>query len=327
MNLPELCQSVIQGHIPSLAKAITLLESRRADQRDSALKLLNILTPHSGSSVRLGISGSPGVGKSTLIEALGLALIDMGYQVAVLAIDPSSPLSGGSILGDRIRMEKLANHRKAFVRPSPSQGTLGGTSRHTAEAMIACEAAGFNFIIIETVGIGQSEVQAASMVDLFLYLHLPGSGDDIQGIKRGILELADLVAITKADGDSLAPAHLAKGQLEQSLHLSKPHATPRVLLTSTQTNTGVNELANAVLAIIDERKHAGTFVKKRQDQLGTSFRSEVLFLFEDLIKNKSPVSPELYRLDQQVKAGILSPILAAKQFVDGLLAISPHDRA
>ncbi len=319
MDVKTLSESVCRGDIPALAKAITLLESKRSDQRDDALTLLSTLMPNSGKSIRLGMSGAPGVGKSTLIEALGLTLITMGYKVAVLAIDPSSPLSGGSILGDRIRMEKLANHPKAFIRPSPSQGTLGGTARHTMEAIIACEAAGFNFIIIETVGIGQSEVLAASMVDLFLYLHLPGSGDDIQGIKRGILELADMVAITKADGESLAAAHLAKAQLEQSLHLSKPDETPAVYLTSAQLKSGVTELATAVVEATNKRKQNGSFASKRQEQLGICLRNEIAFLFADLLSTKNPITHKLGQLEAQVKAGKVAPMLAAKEFVAELL--------
>ena len=199
--MAKLAHGVLSGDRRSLGRAITLIESRRLDHQDQAAELLSLLLPQSGKAIRLGITGPPGAGKSTFIEAFGLNLVGQGKKVAVLAVDPSSVRSGGSILGDKTRMEELSRHPAAFIRPSPSGGTLGGVARRTREAMLACEAAGYDVVIIETVGVGQSETAVAAMVDMFLLLLSPGGGDELQGIKRGIMELADLVVVNKADGD------------------------------------------------------------------------------------------------------------------------------
>ena len=204
---PEaLAQAVLAGQRHALARAITLIESTRADHRQSAEALLEHLLPHTGNSIRIGISGVPGVGKSTFIEAFGLHVLNGGHRLAVLAVDPSSPRSGGSILGDKTRMEELARDQRAFIRPSPSGGTLGGVARRSREALLACEAAGFDVIVVETVGVGQSETAVADLVDLFLLLLVPGGGDELQGIKKGIVEIADLIVVNKADGDLAAAA-------------------------------------------------------------------------------------------------------------------------
>jgi len=208
-----------------MAKAITLLESTRADHRLRADELLTALLPHTGKSFRLGISGVPGVGKSTFIEALGLHLIALGHRVAVLAVDPSSSVSGGSILGDKTRMELLSVHEKAYIRPSPSSGTLGGVAEKTRESMLVCEAAGYDVVIVETVGVGQSETAVANMTDMFVLMQLPNAGDDLQAIKKGVMELADLVAINKADLDALA-ATRAQAQITSSLRLLGLHGNP-----------------------------------------------------------------------------------------------------
>jgi LAO/AO transport system kinase len=209
----------------AMAKAITLLESTRADHRAQADELLTALLPHTGNSFRLGISGVPGVGKSTFIEALGLYLISQGHRVAVLAVDPSSSVSGGSILGDKTRMEKLSVHEQAYIRPSPSSGTLGGVAEKTREAMLVCEAAGYDIVIVETVGVGQSETAVASMTDMFVLLQLPNAGDDLQAIKKGVMELADLVVINKADIDEMA-ATRAQAQITSALRLLGMHGNP-----------------------------------------------------------------------------------------------------
>ncbi len=208
-----------------MAKAITLLESTRADHRLRADELLTALLPHTGKSFRLGISGVPGVGKSTFIEALGLYLIAQGHRVAVLAVDPSSSVSGGSILGDKTRMEQLSVHEKAYIRPSPSSGTLGGVAEKTRESMLVCEAAGYDVVIVETVGVGQSETTVANMTDMFVLMQLPNAGDDLQAIKKGVMELADLVAINKADLDAIA-ATRAQAQITSSLRLLGLHGNP-----------------------------------------------------------------------------------------------------
>ena len=225
----KLAQSVLGEPGPvqrrAIAKAITLLESTRADHRAQADELLTALLPHTGKSFRLGISGVPGVGKSTLIEALGLFLIERGHRVAVLTIDPSSTVSGGSILGDKTRMERLSVHERAYIRPSPSSGTLGGVAEKTREAMLVCEAAGHGFVIVETVGVGQSEIAVAGMTDMFVLMQLPNAGDDLQAIKRGVVELADLVVINKADLDRDA-ATRAQAQVTSALRLYGQHGHP-----------------------------------------------------------------------------------------------------
>ncbi|MCP4995672.1 MAG: methylmalonyl Co-A mutase-associated GTPase MeaB, partial [Gammaproteobacteria bacterium] len=201
LEIETLANEVLAGNRRALARAITLIESTRRDHRTSAIVLLERLIPHSGKSIRLGISGVPGVGKSTFIEALGNHIIDAGHQVAVLTVDPSSAISGGSILGDKTRMESLSRRKEAYIRPSPAGKTLGGVTRRSREALILCEAAGFDVIIVETVGVGQSETRVAEMADMFILLLLPGAGDELQGIKRGIMELADLILINKADDE------------------------------------------------------------------------------------------------------------------------------
>jgi LAO/AO transport system kinase len=214
-----LADGVLEGNRRALARAITLIESERPDHRVTASALLERVIPHSGNSIRLGISGAPGVGKSTFIEALGNYLIDAGHRVAVLTVDPSSSISGGSILGDKTRMELLSRRGEAYIRPSPAGKTLGGVTRRSREALILCEAAGFDVIIVETVGVGQSETRVADMTDMFLLLLLPGAGDELQGIKRGIMELADLILINKADDDLLALADRAAAEYHSALQL------------------------------------------------------------------------------------------------------------
>src|SRR6188472_250749 len=215
----ELADAVRAGDRRALARAITLVESTRADHRDDAVELLDALMPATGEATRVGISGAPGAGKSTFIEALGMHLVDAGHRVAVLAVDPSSTRSGGSILGDKTRMEELSRRPEAYIRPSPSSGTLGGVARRTREAMLVCEAAGFDVVVIETVGVGQSEVAVAGMVDLFVLLLGPGAGDELQGVKRGIVELADVVVVNKADGALADLARHTAADYTHALHL------------------------------------------------------------------------------------------------------------
>ena len=243
----------------SLAKAITLLESTRADHRIDADELLNALLPHTGRSLRLGISGVPGVGKSTFIEALGLRLIERGHRVAVLAVDPSSSLSGGSILGDKTRMERLSVHPAAFIRPSPASGTLGGVAEKTREAMLVCEAAGFDVVIVETVGVGQSETAVAGMTDIFVLLQLPNAGDDLQAMKKGVMELADLIVVNKADLDADA-ATRAQAQMSGSTR------HPPVLLASALRDEGIADFWDAVQRLLQQRRDSGEFESRRRRQ-------------------------------------------------------------
>ena len=241
---------VINGDRRLLAKTITLVESSHPDHRNLAGLILDRLLPYTGNAIRLGITGVPGVGKSTFIESLGLILVDKGHKLAVLAVDPSSSRSGGSILADKTRMANLSNAKNAFIRPSPSEGTLGGVARMTREAMLVCEAAGFDVIFIETVGVGQSETSVHAMVDFFLVLMLAGAGDELQGLKKGVLELADALVIHKADGDNVTRAKKAQLDYEKALHLLNPHSAnwqPPVKICSSLTQTGLLALWKMVL--------------------------------------------------------------------------------
>ncbi|MBM3627188.1 MAG: methylmalonyl Co-A mutase-associated GTPase MeaB, partial [Alphaproteobacteria bacterium] len=242
-DVAALAAAVAGGSRRALARAITLVESSRADHRDEADRLLDALMPRTGGAVRVGISGAPGVGKSTFIEAFGLFLLGLGRRPAVLAIDPSSPLTGGSILGDKTRMERLARDERAFIRPSPAGGTLGGVARRTREAGLLCEAAGFDVVVVETVGVGQSETAVADMVDLLVLLLPPGGGDELQGIKKGIVELADIVVVNKADGDLAAAAGRAAAEYRAAIHMLRPARagwTPPVLQVSALREQGLD---------------------------------------------------------------------------------------
>ena len=284
-----------------------------------ANELLNQLLPHSGRSLRLAISGSPGVGKSTFIEAFGEQLLNAGHKLAVLAVDPSSPISGGSILGDRIRMETLSRHPDVFIRPSPAGTMLGGTAKRTREAIIACEAAGFDRICVETVGVGQSETLAASMTDLFVLLYLPNSGDDVQGIKRGILELADFVVITKADGALTTAANLAKSQIEQALMLTRgtSHYPPQVFTVSSITGEGIRELGEALIATAKDRQGSGFFANKRRQQSLAWLRSE--FIDQIIADADRKLADEAEAIKAEVENYTVAPSVAARRLISKIL--------
>jgi LAO/AO transport system kinase len=264
-------QGVLAGDRRAVAKTITLLESRRPDHVELGQQVLEKLVPEAGDTLRLGVSGAPGVGKSTFIETLGLQLIEKGHRIAVLAVDPSSPISGGSILGDKTRMSELAGSENAYIRPSPSGGTLGGVAHRTREAMLVCEAAGFDVVIVETVGVGQSEAEVASMVDFFAVLLQPGAGDELQGIKKGVLELADSLVVNKADGPTAALAERTQGEYGQALHLLRPRSeswTPRVLLASALEGRGIEEFWETVGEHRRVLRASGEFDARRQVQAG-----------------------------------------------------------
>jgi LAO/AO transport system kinase len=262
-------QGILARNRRAIAKAITLLESTRPDHRERADALLNQLLPHTGNAMRVGISGVPGVGKSTFIEALGLFLIDRGHKIAVLTIDPSSSVSGGSILGDKTRMERLSVHENAYIRPSPASGTLGGVAEKTREAMLVCEAAGHDIVIVETVGVGQSETAVAGMTDMFVLLQLPNAGDDLQAIKKGVMELADLVVINKADLDPGA-ATRAQATITSALRVfsfhGHAHDVPRVMQLSAAKAQGIDAFWQQVLAFRDRRQQGGAFAQRRKQQ-------------------------------------------------------------
>ena len=300
------------GERRALAKSITLLESTRADHRSRADALLNALLPHTGHGMRLGISGVPGVGKSTFIETLGLALIAKGHRVAVLAIDPSSSLSGGSILGDKTRMEQLSVNEAAYIRPSPASGTLGGVAEKTREAMLVCEAAGFDVVIVETVGVGQSETAVASMTDLFVLLQLPNAGDDLQAIKKGVMELADLVVINKADLDPLA-ATRAQANIAGSLRLFAGHDNmPRVLTMSALRNDGFDTFWSAVEAFHAKRRASGEFAARRQSQALAWMWDIVQARLQADFRRHAAVRQALPQAIQDVTAARIAPSVAAR---------------
>jgi LAO/AO transport system kinase len=307
---------LLQGQRRALAKAITLLESTRADHRERADALLTALLPHTGRAIRLGISGVPGVGKSTFIEALGLLLIAQGHRVAVLAIDPSSSVSGGSILGDKTRMEKLSVHERAYVRPSPAAGTLGGVAEKTREAMLACEAAGYDIVIVETVGVGQSETAVANMTDLFVLLQLPNAGDDLQAIKRGVMELADIVVINKADIDPDA-ATRAEATITSSLRVLSfrgpiSHAEPKVMQISALQGQGIAEFWSHVERHFRERHASGEVDARRQRQSLAWMWELIQARLQSDFRHHPAVRAALPATLQQVAEARVAPSTAAR---------------
>src|SRR5690554_7628163 len=269
LNIETLIEKLRQGDIPSLSKAITLVESTQSKHQQQAHQIIQECLPYANQSVRIGITGVPGVGKSTFIEAFGTYLTSIGKKVAVLAIDPSSSISKGSILGDKTRMEDLVKDLNAFIRPSASGTSLGGVSRKTRETITRCEAAGFDTILIETVGVGQSETAVHSMTDFFLLLKLAGAGDELQGIKRGIMEMADAIVINKADGDNLKPAQKAKAEFQRSLHLypAKDSGwTPKAFVCSALKNEGLDAIWKMIITYVEHSKNNNYFYEKRNEQ-------------------------------------------------------------
>ncbi|HMA84283.1 MAG TPA: methylmalonyl Co-A mutase-associated GTPase MeaB [Desulfosalsimonadaceae bacterium] len=312
-------QGVRAGDRKILAKTITLIESSLATHQQLVTTVLDELLPDTGNTIRLGITGVPGAGKSTFIENMGLQLIDQGYRLAVLAVDPSSARSGGSILGDKTRMEKLSARPEAFIRPSPSGGSLGGVSRKTREAMLICEAAGFDVIIVETVGVGQSEASVASMVDFFLVLILAGAGDELQGIKRGILELADAIAVNKADGENIENAKKTRKQYEDALHLLTPSSStwvPSVLTCSALTMSGIEEIWHTVLNHRQQMIKSGDLAAKRKRQA----LDWMQYLLEEGLKEWFYSTPQvrhrLPELKRAVEVGETTPTAAVKTLLD-----------
>ncbi|WP_296481712.1 methylmalonyl Co-A mutase-associated GTPase MeaB [Rhodoferax sp.] len=323
-------EAILQGTPPqqrrAIAKAITLLESTRADHRLQADELLTALLPHTGKSFRLGISGVPGVGKSTFIEALGLYLIAQGHRVAVLTIDPSSTVSGGSILGDKTRMERLSVHEHAYIRPSPSSGTLGGVAEKTREAMLVCEAAGYDVVIVETVGVGQSETAVANMTDMFVLMQLPNAGDDLQAIKKGVMELADLVVINKADIDPNA-ATRARAQITSSLRLLGLHGNPQhmhhdekiwhpqVIQLSALQGQGVDTFWAAVLQFRSLQLDSGRFGARRQQQSLAWMWERIDAGLKQAFREHPQVNQLLPQFTKQVLEGRMAASTAARNML------------
>ena len=317
-TLAELQDGVLAGDRATLARAITLIESERREHAEIAQRLLQLLLPAAGKAYRIGISGVPGVGKSTAIDRLGITLVERGHRVAVLAVDPSSARSGGSILGDKTRMAALAQSRHAFIRPSPSSGTLGGVARKTREAMALTEAAGFDVVIVETVGVGQSEAAVAGMVDFFLLLLLAGGGDDLQGIKRGIIEMADMIAITKADGDNRVRAMKAVAVFEGALAILTPSTADwraPVLAISAATNVGLDQLWATILAHREAMTASGAFAERRAAQ-AAAWMHDLLRerLLAALYRNPA-ATRRLADLEAEVRAGKRTPALAVAELM------------
>lgn len=269
LKLDDYVKGILEGDLAILSRAITLVESKRDDHQKLAKELIHKIINHTGKAKRIGISGTPGVGKSTFIEAFGKSLTNSGLKVAVLAIDPTSHITGGSILGDKTRMNALASDSRAFVRPSPSGDSLGGVASKTRESMLLCEAAGYDVVIVETVGVGQSEVTVSKIVDFFLLLMQPGGGDDLQGIKRGILELADLVAVNKADGDQLTQAKIAQREYETAIHILRqdPKWQPKVLTCSALKGEGLDHIWNEINSYYSVMQKDNSLVDKRKNQI------------------------------------------------------------
>ena len=314
-----LIDGVARGDRRSLARAITLAESTRSDHRDLADEILEGLLPRTGAATRIGISGPPGVGKSTFIEALGVHVIDEGHRLAVLAVDPSSRRTGGSILGDKTRMAELSNRREAFIRPSPGSGHLGGVARRTREAMLLCEAAGYDVVFVETIGVGQSEVAVADMVDLFALLVAPGGGDELQGIKRGIMELADLVVVNKADGDLAPAAGRTRADYASAVHLLRPKwrawAT-EVLSCSALTEAGIDEVWVAIERFRQAVAASGELDEARSHQATAWLWSEVGDALLDRFSADPVVAGLVPQLEADVAAGRMAPTRAARRLLD-----------
>ena len=310
--------SLLKGNRRALAKAITLVESKLDRHREQAQQILEQVLPHSGNSIRIGITGVPGVGKSTFIEAFGLYLIAQGKKVAVLAVDPSSPLAGGSILGDKTRMEELSRREEAFIRPSPSEGALGGVAQKTRETMLLCEAAGYDVILVETVGVGQSEYQVAGMVDFFMVLMLPGGGDELQGIKKGILELADALVINKADGESENLARLSKTHYTSAMNLLRHNTfwTPRVMTCSALESKNIDAVWGMVVDYEVQARANSAFQTKRAQQS----RAWMHQLVNEMLLLRLAQNPEikamLPTLEQQVENHETTAYAAARQIMD-----------
>ncbi len=318
----KIIEGVRNNNRALLARAITLIESNSAKHHETAKQILNGLLPYSGNSLRIGITGMPGAGKSTLIEELGVYLVERGHKVAVLAVDPSSEISKGSILGDKTRMEKLSGHPNCFVRPSPAGGTLGGVARKTRETITVVEAAGYDTVLIETVGVGQSETEVRSMVDFFLLVLIPGAGDELQGIKKGVMELTDCVLINKAEDENSTKAEISKRDYENALHYLRPYTKgwePKVITASAITGKGIKELWDLIKTFEEETKKSFVFFENRKLQT-LSWTKKIIetglkesFYNDDEIKQKYPM------LKEKILAGEITPTSAAEDLLNSFL--------
>jgi LAO/AO transport system kinase len=321
MDVTSLARRIQDGDRATLARAITLIESKRADHQRKAHLLVQELLPATGNAIRVGITGAPGVGKSLTIDTLGSHLTAQGYKVAVLAVDPSSTRTGGSILGDKTRMARLAVDPRAFVRPSPSSGTLGGVAAKTRETMLLCEAAGYDVILVETVGIGQSETAVAEMTDFFLALMLPGAGDELQGIKKGLVELADMIAVNKADGDNIKRATTAAAEYRAALHILNPRSpnwSPPVVTYSALRETGIAELWAQVLAHRERMTSSGELAARRREQQVKWMWSMLEERLLARLKSDAALRAKLPQIEAAVADGRLAATLAVEQIAAAL---------
>ncbi|OKY88713.1 MAG: ATPase/protein kinase [Bacteroidales bacterium 55_9] len=315
----EYVEGILRGDITILSQAITLIESNKPEHYDQAQQIIERCLPHAGRSVRIGITGVPGAGKSTFIEAVGNMVVSLHHRLAVLAIDPSSERSGGSILGDKTRMESISSNPDIFIRPSPSAGSLGGVARKTRETIVLCEAAGFDVIFIETVGVGQSETAVHSMVDMFMLLQISGAGDELQGIKRGIMEMADMMVITKADGENRQKAELARAQFQSALHLfPMPESgwRPKVYTCSAVAETGLEEVWKGVEEFIDHIESNGYFQSNRNRQNKYWMYESINDALKDSFYRDPAVAAHLAEVEQRVLDAKLSSFIAAKELLD-----------
>jgi LAO/AO transport system kinase len=321
-DIDELYEGVLKAETLHLARAITLIESQRHDHRELADQLLTKLLPHTGKSLRIGLSGVPGAGKSTFTEAFGTYVTEQGHRIAVLAIDPSSPKTKGSILGDKTRMEHLATNPNAYIRPTPSGCTLGGVARRTREAMLVCEAAGYDIILIETVGVGQSEIAVAQMTDVFVLILVPGGGDELQGIKKGIVELADVLVVNKADGDLDRAADRAKGSYQNALQLLYPSNSkwiPPVLKVSSVENRGVDTVWETLNDFKDVMHGEGLFEKRRMAQARDWMWSEVGDNLMEALRAHPAVNAMIGSLEGEVAHSRATPSAAAKAMMEAFV--------
>jgi LAO/AO transport system kinase len=319
IDITALAKDVRAGSRAALARAITLIESRRGDHQAAARDLVQALLPDTGNAIRVGITGSPGVGKSTTIDVLGMYLIERGHRVAVLAVDPSSARTGGSILGDKTRMARLSASDHAYIRPSPAAGTLGGVAAKTREAMLLCEAAGFDVVLVETVGIGQSETAVCDMTDFFLALMLPGAGDELQGIKKGLVELADMIAVNKADGDNIKRANLAAAEYRGALHIlsaRSEHWHPPVLTYSALSGAGIGELWQKVLDHRTAMNASGDFASRRRQQQVKWMWSMLEQRMMARLRADPAIRAKVRKTEAEVADGHLTPALAAEQIAE-----------
>ena len=318
IDVTELAAGVLASDRAALARAITLIESAAPQHHEAAQTLLAQLIPHSGESIRIGITGVPGVGKSTFIDTLGCYLTERGQRVAVLAIDPSSSLTRGSILGDKTRMERLSRDESAFIRPSPTGGILGGVAGRTREAILLCEAGGYDVILVETVGAGQSEVTLRSLVDFFLLLLITGAGDELQGIKKGVIEIADGLVINKADGDNIAAAKAARAQFERALHFVAPATAgwqTRALTASALSGAGIDEIWAAIVDFAAETKASGVFAARRASQRREWLHSALEARLRDYLYQNEAVREALPQIEAAVVSGELTAAAAAEKLL------------